>query len=114
MPGLNHRAARADHRPSAGIVLSDNLIQLALMAAVFHIVNHATFKASLFMAAGIVDHETGTRDIPRLSGLRHAGVGCGHRSVAAERGSLARRIRIRQRTGVRAVVTGRGGLCRRC
>jgi len=34
--------------------------------------NHATFKASLFMAAGIVDHETGTRDIKRLSGLRHA------------------------------------------
>ncbi len=46
--------------------------ELALVAAVFHIVNHATFKASLFMAAGIVDHETGTRDIRRLSGLRHA------------------------------------------
>ncbi|MGE8356897.1 MAG: proton-conducting transporter membrane subunit, partial [Microvirgula sp.] len=41
---------------------------LALVAAVFHIVNHATFKASLFMAAGIVDHETGTRDLTRLSG----------------------------------------------
>ena len=34
--------------------------------------NHATFKASLFMAAGIVDHETGTRDLKRLSGLAHA------------------------------------------
>ena len=44
---------------------------LAAVAAVFHIMNHATFKASLFMAAGIVDHETGTRDINRLSGLRH-------------------------------------------
>ncbi len=43
---------------------------LALVAAVFHIANHATFKASLFMAAGIIDHETGTRDIRRLSGLR--------------------------------------------
>lgn len=42
---------------------------LALVAAVFHIINHATFKASLFMAAGIVDHETGTRDMQRLSGL---------------------------------------------
>jgi multicomponent K+:H+ antiporter subunit A len=42
---------------------------LALVAAIFHVVNHATFKASLFMAAGIVDHETGTRDIRRLSGL---------------------------------------------
>ncbi len=43
--------------------------RLALVAAVFHIMNHATFKASLFMAAGIVDHETGTRDLTRLSGL---------------------------------------------
>ena len=44
---------------------------LALVAAVFHIINHATFKASLFMAAGIVDHESGTRNLNRLSGLRH-------------------------------------------
>jgi multicomponent K+:H+ antiporter subunit A len=43
--------------------------RLAFVAAVFHIMNHATFKASLFMAAGIIDHETGTRDIRRLSGL---------------------------------------------
>jgi multicomponent K+:H+ antiporter subunit A len=42
---------------------------LALVAAIFHIVNHATFKASLFMAAGIIDHETGTRDFRKLSGL---------------------------------------------
>ncbi|MFL5283252.1 MAG: monovalent cation/H+ antiporter subunit A, partial [Rhodopila sp.] len=42
---------------------------LALVAAIFHTMNHATFKASLFMAAGIIDHETGTRDIRRLSGL---------------------------------------------
>ncbi|MBD1554034.1 monovalent cation/H+ antiporter subunit A [Pseudomonas typographi] len=42
---------------------------LAAVAAVFHLINHATFKASLFMAAGIIDHESGTRDIRRLSGL---------------------------------------------
>jgi multicomponent K+:H+ antiporter subunit A len=42
---------------------------LAAVAAVFHIMNHATFKASLFMAAGVIDHETGTRDIRRLTGL---------------------------------------------
>ncbi len=42
---------------------------LGAVAAIFHIMNHATFKASLFMAAGIIDHETGTRDIRRLSGL---------------------------------------------
>src|SRR4051794_12832183 len=42
---------------------------LAAVAAVFHMMNHATFKASLFMAAGIIDHETGTRDVRRLNGL---------------------------------------------
>jgi multicomponent K+:H+ antiporter subunit A len=42
---------------------------LGQVAAIFHIMNHATFKASLFMAAGIIDHESGTRDIRRLSGL---------------------------------------------
>src|SRR5678815_3431447 len=42
---------------------------LGAVAAVFHILNHATFKASLFMAAGIIEHETGTRDIRRLNGL---------------------------------------------
>ncbi len=43
---------------------------LGVVAAIFHIVNHATFKASLFLAAGAVDHETGTRDLRKLSGLR--------------------------------------------
>ncbi|WP_336278664.1 monovalent cation/H+ antiporter subunit A [Bartonella sp. CB175] len=42
---------------------------LACVAAIFHMANHATFKASLFMAAGIIDHETGTRDMRKLSGL---------------------------------------------
>jgi multicomponent K+:H+ antiporter subunit A len=42
---------------------------LACVAAIFHMLNHATFKASLFMAVGIIDHETGTRDIRLLSGL---------------------------------------------
>lgn len=42
---------------------------LAAVAALFHLINHATFKASLFMVAGIVDHETGTRDLRRLGGL---------------------------------------------
>ena len=42
---------------------------MAVVAGLFHIINHATFKASLFMAAGIIDHETGTRDMRRLGGL---------------------------------------------
>ena len=41
----------------------------APVAAIFHIINHATFKASLFMAAGIIDHETGSRDMRRINGL---------------------------------------------
>lgn len=41
----------------------------AILAAIFHLINHATFKGSLFMAAGIIDHETGTRDIRKLGGL---------------------------------------------
>jgi multicomponent K+:H+ antiporter subunit A len=45
---------------------------LGAVAAIFHMMNHATFKASLFMAAGIIDHETGTRDMRKLSGLFHA------------------------------------------
>jgi multicomponent K+:H+ antiporter subunit A len=43
---------------------------MAVVAAVFHIFNHAAFKAGLFMLAGIIDHETGTRDIRMLSGLK--------------------------------------------
>lgn len=45
--------------------------KIAAVTAVFHIINHATFKAALFMSAGIVDHEAHTRDIKRLGGLRH-------------------------------------------
>ncbi|SHF70229.1 multisubunit potassium/proton antiporter, PhaA subunit /multisubunit potassium/proton antiporter, PhaB subunit [Loktanella atrilutea] len=41
------------------------------MAAVFHILNHASFKAALFMVAGIVDHGVHTRDMKKLGGLRH-------------------------------------------
>ena len=43
---------------------------MAALVAVFHIINHLTFKAALFMTAGIVDHEAHTRDIKRLGGLR--------------------------------------------
>src|SRR5690606_36468403 len=44
---------------------------LGVVAAICHSVNHATFKASLFMAAGAVDHEAGTRELRELGGLRH-------------------------------------------
>ncbi|MED4601639.1 Na+/H+ antiporter subunit A [Paenibacillus validus] len=41
----------------------------ATMAGIFHLINHAIFKGALFMVVGIVDHETGTRDIRKLGGL---------------------------------------------
>jgi multicomponent Na+:H+ antiporter subunit A len=49
-------------------------------AALTYLVAHACYKGSLFLVAGVIDHETGTRDITQLSGLRHcmpisAGVG---------------------------------------
>jgi multicomponent Na+:H+ antiporter subunit A len=49
--------------------VEDSYFTVATTAAVFHLINHATFKGSLFMVAGIVDHETGTRDIRKLGGL---------------------------------------------
>ncbi|UTE77058.1 Na+/H+ antiporter subunit A [Rossellomorea sp. KS-H15a] len=49
--------------------LDDNIYMVATLAAVFHLINHATFKGSLFMVVGIIDHETGTRDIRKLGGL---------------------------------------------
>ena len=42
---------------------------LAPVAAVFHVLNHAAFKAALFMIAGIIDHETRSRDMRLLGGL---------------------------------------------
>ncbi|MFZ1510881.1 MAG: monovalent cation/H+ antiporter subunit A [Tabrizicola sp.] len=42
----------------------------AATVAIFHILNHASFKAALFMTAGIVDHAAHTRDLRRLGGLR--------------------------------------------
>ena len=52
-----------------GIEGENSIFKYAAFAAIFHLVNHATFKGSLFMIAGIVDHETGTRDIRKLGGL---------------------------------------------
>ncbi|PPD64320.1 Na+/H+ antiporter subunit A [Staphylococcus pseudintermedius] len=41
----------------------------AYSAAIFHLINHATFKGALFMITGAVDHATGTRDTRKLGGL---------------------------------------------
>lgn len=50
-------------------VEAETLYITATMAAVFHLINHATFKGALFMVVGIIDHETGTRDVRKLGGL---------------------------------------------
>ena len=60
----------------------------AVEAFGFYLVVHALYKAGLFMAAGAVDHETGTRELSRLSGLGRAmpltatGVGLAAASMA--------------------------------
>jgi len=43
---------------------------IGVPAAVFHLLNHAAFKACLFLLVGIVAHELHTRDIRKMGGLR--------------------------------------------
>ncbi len=45
------------------------LFTAATFAALFHLINHSTFKGALFMVVGILDHQLGTRNIKRLGGL---------------------------------------------
>jgi multicomponent Na+:H+ antiporter subunit A len=45
---------------------------LSMQAALVFLVAHSAYKGALFMAAGAVDHETGSRDASALGGLRHA------------------------------------------
>lgn len=44
----------------------------ALAAAGIHTIAHALFKSSLFMMVGVIDHQSGTRDIRRLTGIRRS------------------------------------------
>jgi len=43
--------------------------ELGIVAALFHVVNHALFKGALFLIVGAVDHSTGTRLVKKLTGL---------------------------------------------
>jgi len=45
------------------------LASLALIAGLYHTINHAIFKALLFMGAGAVLHSTHTRDMEQMGGL---------------------------------------------
>lgn len=44
--------------------------EMAAQSAVLFLLGHALYKGTLFMVAGNLDHETGTRDVTRLHGLR--------------------------------------------
>ncbi len=42
---------------------------LGILAGLFHLFNHATFKGLLFLNAGAVEYATGTRELSKLGGL---------------------------------------------
>ncbi|MGC9400964.1 putative monovalent cation/H+ antiporter subunit A [Vibrio genomosp. F10 str. 9ZC157] len=46
--------------------------EASLVAAVVFLLGHALYKGALFMAAGTIDHEAGTKDVRELGGLRKA------------------------------------------
>lgn len=55
------------------IVLAAGLgTPLAIMGAVFHLVNHATFKTVLFLNSASVERSAGTTDMDKLGGLEHS------------------------------------------
>ena len=51
------------HQPVLGAFL--------LLVALYHVVNHGTYKTLLFLEAGVVEHASGIRDLDRLGGLVH-------------------------------------------
>lgn len=54
------------------VMLVGTSTEKALEGAVLYLLAHSLFKGALFMVAGTVDHEAGTRDITRLGGLKGA------------------------------------------
>ncbi|MXN65743.1 putative monovalent cation/H+ antiporter subunit A [Stappia sp. GBMRC 2046] len=54
------------------VMLTGTSLDKAIEGAALYLLAHSLFKGALFMVAGTVDHEAGTRDITRLGGLRGA------------------------------------------
>lgn len=52
------------------VALIGQSTEIASKALIIGILAHALYKSSLFMSAGIIDHETGSRDLRLLGGLR--------------------------------------------
>lgn len=82
---------------------------LSIQAAMVFLVVHALYKGSLFLSAGVVDHETGSRDLSRLKGLSRRMpmiTGAAVLAAVSQSGDPLRRIRRRIRrygpTGVHA------------
>lgn len=58
----------------AGEMLVSNNVSvasLAILGALFHLMNHATYKSLLFLCSGAVEYATGTRVMAELGGLKH-------------------------------------------
>jgi NADH-quinone oxidoreductase subunit L len=56
-----------------GIIVNEpdiGLVHIGILAATFHLLNHAVFKALLFLGAGSVIHSTGTRNMNEMGGLK--------------------------------------------
>lgn len=54
------------------VMLTGTSHEKALEGAVLYLLAHSLFKGALFMVAGTIDHEAGTRDVTKLGGLRKA------------------------------------------
>ncbi|WP_306029934.1 putative monovalent cation/H+ antiporter subunit A [Stappia sp. MMSF_3263] len=54
------------------VMLTGTSWEKAIEGAALYLLAHSLFKGALFMVAGTIDHEAGTRDVTRLGGLRKA------------------------------------------
>jgi NADH-quinone oxidoreductase subunit L len=57
---------------SSGAIPIEHGLALGVAVGIFHLFNHAFFKALLFLGAGSVNHATGTFDMKEMGGLRKA------------------------------------------
>ena len=77
IPGLLEHREHRDHRHRARRRHDVHRVRpardrrLPADRALYHTINHGTYKTLLFLEAGVIEHATGTRDIDRLGGLIH-------------------------------------------
>ena len=68
-PGWIRYGKKIDRRLPAIAVANT---PMAVTAGLTYLLAHACYKGALFLVAGAVEHETGTRDVSALAGLRRA------------------------------------------